>query len=326
MFEQVAAAGAAYGYHALELRTIDGVVISSEILDRERARIRQVLREHGLGLIGLGASTRFAIPDVAERAGQGEELLRLLQLANELEAPIVRTFGGTPPVGTSDENAVHYVVAGLEPLLKQAEQLGVTIGLETHDAFSRGALVSQVLAALPHPRLGAIWDVLHPLRFGETIEETWQFIGPRVVHVHVKDGRPLEEPRTENPELRTENPEPRAQSAERRTENPELRTQNPEHHPVAAQHAAQETTPSTESGNLQSAIFNLQSTIGQDWTLTLLGAGAVPVPRILELLRDGGYAGHLSVEWEKHWHRQLADPDVALPQHMAQLQRWMEAL
>jgi sugar phosphate isomerase/epimerase len=251
MFEQVAAAGAAYGYHALELRTIDGVVISSEILDRERARIRQVLREHGLGLIGLGASTRFAIPDVAERAGQGEELLRLLQLANELEAPIVRTFGGTPPVGTSDENAVHYVVAGLEPLLKQAEQLGVTIGLETHDAFSRGALVSQVLAALPHPRLGAIWDVLHPLRFGETIEETWQFIGPRVVHVHVKDGRPLEEPRTENPELRTENPEPRTQNSEPRTQNREHRAQSAEPRTQNREHRAQSAEPRTQNLELR---------------------------------------------------------------------------
>jgi sugar phosphate isomerase/epimerase len=323
--EEVVAAGAEYGYSALELRILDGAVISSELLVQQRARIRQVLHQRGLGLIGLGASTRFASPDSAERTAQGSELLRLLQLASELEAPVVRTYGGTPPVSTSDDDAVAYVVAGLEPLLSPAEQLGVTIGLETHDTFSRGALVARVLAALPHPRLGVIWDVLHPLRFGEPVEATWQFIGPRVVHVHIKDGRPQGEPRTENREPRTENlgtwePGTRATSHE----NPERRTQNPERHPVAAQHPAPGAPTSPEPRSLQSAIG--QSAMSRDWNLTLLGEGVVPVPQILELLRDGGYAGYLSVEWEKHWHRQLAAPEVALPQHIAQLRRWMEAM
>ncbi|NJM05442.1 hypothetical protein HC891_03350 [Candidatus Gracilibacteria bacterium] len=83
--------------------------------------------------------------------------------------------------------------------------------------------------------------------------------------------------------------------------------------------------------NLQSTIYNLQSTggqspISQDWALTLLGAGAVPVPEILRLLRDSGYRGYLSIEWEKHWHRELAEPEEALPQHITQLRYWMEAL
>jgi fatty-acyl-CoA synthase len=29
-----------------------------------------------------------------------------------------------------------------------------------------------------------------------------------------------------------------------------------------------------------------------------------------------GYRGYVSVEWEKKWHPELADPEVALPQHL----------
>ncbi|NJM05441.1 sugar phosphate isomerase/epimerase [Candidatus Gracilibacteria bacterium] len=143
--ERVAAAAVEYGYNAIEMRTLDGVVVSSELLTHELLRIRTVLRAHELQLIGIGASTRFASPDAAERAAQGAELRRLLEVASALEVPLVRTFGGVPPIGTSDQDAAGYVVAGLEPLLADAERLGVQIALETHDAFSRGALVAMVL-------------------------------------------------------------------------------------------------------------------------------------------------------------------------------------
>jgi sugar phosphate isomerase/epimerase len=59
------------------------------------------------------------------------------------------------------------------------------------------------------------------------------------------------------------------------------------------------------------------------WQLVLLGAGEVPVREMLGLLSDGGYAGWISVEWEKRWHPEIEEPDVALPQHLALLRSWM---
>jgi sugar phosphate isomerase/epimerase len=134
----------------------------------------------------------------------------------------------------------------------------VQIGLETHDAFSRGAAAALVLDRLPSASLGAIWDVLHPLRHGEPIAATWAALGSRLLHVHMKDGRP--DPAAARPE---------------------------------------------------------------DWALTLLGEGEVPGAAIVALLRDGGYSGYLSAEWEKKWHPELAEPEVALPQHAQVLHQWM---
>lgn len=59
-----------------------------------------------------------------------------------------------------------------------------------------------------------------------------------------------------------------------------------------------------------------------DWELTLLGEGEVPVRACLDGLRAAGYAGWLSVEWEKQWHPELAEPEVALPQFAELLRSW----
>lgn len=259
--ERAAEAAEAYGYAGLELRLLDGAIIPSDLPAEGRCRARETMRHHQLALVGIGASTRFALADPAERSANAAELRRYLQLAHDLESPLVRTFGGTIPEGVGEDEAAGWVAAGLAEVIPDAERLGVKIALETHDSFSRGDAVARVLAQVPHPSIGAIWDILHPLRYGEPVEETWRQLGPRLLHVHIKDGRP-----------------------------------------------------------------NPQAARPEDWALTLLGEGAVPVRQILELLTAGGYRGHLSVEWEKKWHPRLDEPEVALPQHMSVLRGWMQAL
>lgn len=59
------------------------------------------------------------------------------------------------------------------------------------------------------------------------------------------------------------------------------------------------------------------------WQLVLLGEGEVPVRGQLAALREAGYTGYVSVEWEKKWHPEIADPEVALPQHIAWLRNAM---
>ena len=49
------------------------------------------------------------------------------------------------------------------------------------------------------------------------------------------------------------------------------------------------------------------------WTYCLGGEGDVPLERMISLLADGGYDGWLTLEWEKLWCPEIAEPDVALP-------------
>ena len=50
--------------------------------------------------------------------------------------------------------------------------------------------------------------------------------------------------------------------------------------------------------------------------LCLPGEGILPLGHIVSLLRDGGYDGALSLEWEKRWHPELADIDTACRVYM----------
>jgi sugar phosphate isomerase/epimerase len=63
---------------------------------------------------------------------------------------------------------------------------------------------------------------------------------------------------------------------------------------------------------------------GDGWQLVLLGAGEVPVADMLGLLVAGGYPHWISVEWEKRWHPEIEEPEIALPQHLDLLTKWLE--
>lgn len=62
---------------------------------------------------------------------------------------------------------------------------------------------------------------------------------------------------------------------------------------------------------------------GDKWQLVLLGEGEVPVREVVRALELRGYGGWVSVEWEKKWHPEIPDPEIALPQHVSQLRSYL---
>lgn len=46
--------------------------------------------------------------------------------------------------------------------------------------------------------------------------------------------------------------------------------------------------------------------------LTLVGEGNLPIKPIVEMMTDGSYDGLFSLEWEKKWHPELPDIEIAL--------------
>jgi len=54
------------------------------------------------------------------------------------------------------------------------------------------------------------------------------------------------------------------------------------------------------------------------------GEGEVPLGTIVRLLRESGFHGWLSYEWEKKWYPELSEPEVALPQHIRYLRDLLE--
>jgi sugar phosphate isomerase/epimerase len=57
---------------------------------------------------------------------------------------------------------------------------------------------------------------------------------------------------------------------------------------------------------------------GRRYVLT--GSGEVPVKETVKVLAAGGYRGYYSFEWEKKWHPEIEEPEVAIP-HYAKVMR-----
>ena len=237
-FEHAAEQAAKYGYKALEVRIYNGDIIPADLSQSERASIRRILAKNNIGIVGLGASTRFAFPDAEARQSNVDQLNQYIELAADLEVPLVRTFGSPGQIEISMDDAINYCAEALNAVAPNAERLGVSVALETHDAFCKGVDVAAVLAQVQSDSIGAIWDVHHPFRMGEDIETTWR----------------------------------------------------------------------------------------DTWQLVLLGTGEVPCRAVVELLNREGYQGYIAAEWEKKWHPEIEEPEVALPQHAEMLRSWFAAL
>ena len=54
---------------------------------------------------------------------------------------------------------------------------------------------------------------------------------------------------------------------------------------------------------------------GDDRRYVLTGTGDVPVKRQIEALKKIGYKGFYSFEWEKRWHAEIEEPEVAIAQY-----------
>jgi sugar phosphate isomerase/epimerase len=60
---------------------------------------------------------------------------------------------------------------------------------------------------------------------------------------------------------------------------------------------------------------------GRQYVLT--GSGQVPVRRQIEVLAAGGYRGMYCFEWEKRWHPEIEEPEVAFPHYARTVREYL---
>ncbi len=60
---------------------------------------------------------------------------------------------------------------------------------------------------------------------------------------------------------------------------------------------------------------------GVNYVLT--GDGTIGVRDVVKALAAGGYKGYYGFEWEKQWHPEIAEPDVAFPQYASVMSQWL---
>lgn len=253
--EKVATEAGEFGYDGVELRGKEYRHLDPAMDPDQRRKVRDLFAASGLEIPCVTAYTRLTMADPEERKKSVETLKEQVQLAADLGARFVRTFGGPIPAGVELPDCLDYVASSLREVGEWAADYGVEVLLETHDDFSLSERVAEVMRKVDHPNVGVLWDVLHPVRFGEAPEETLERIGSYVRFVHLKDAR--------------------------------------------------------------------RAGIGEYWPLTLLGRGEVPLQQIVKLLMDSGYDDYLCFEWEKPWHPEIEESEVALPHAVAFVEKFI---
>ncbi len=63
---------------------------------------------------------------------------------------------------------------------------------------------------------------------------------------------------------------------------------------------------------------------GTAYRYVLTGEGAAPVRELVRVLAAGGYRGFYSFEWEKAWHPEIEEPEVAFPHYAKVMGAWLE--
>ncbi len=192
--EQLVPAVAKIGYHAIELAVTPNWPTDLVTLDADRrARIRQLLAEHHLGLSAVAGHTSMAESDPDKNAANMQRLRDTLDLAAELATPgdpaIVCSLAGG---GLDEWDAKKEMIAErVRKLGDHAASRGAILGVEPHcgTSFDTPEKAIWLMQQVNHPNVRLNFDISHFDIIGIGIEECVPGMVPWSVHTHVKDQR-----------------------------------------------------------------------------------------------------------------------------------------
>jgi sugar phosphate isomerase/epimerase len=169
--------------------------------DADAARVRDLVKKHGVALSGLGYYPNPLDPDAEHRRTVVEHLKKVIAAAARLGVGVVNTFIGRDHTQSLEANWPLFLEVWPD-LVKYAEAQGVSVAIEncpmlfSKDEWPGGKnlAVSPVVwramfEKIRSPRLGLNFDPSHLI---------WQHIDParcvcefgaRIFHVHAKDTR-----------------------------------------------------------------------------------------------------------------------------------------
>ena len=184
----------------------DGVeILHQQMRGEENAYLQELKRRaftQGLDLMGFSTHQGFVSPDKQVRRKNIDHTLRCIDLAFRLGIPTLRVntgrWGTTASFdelmanrgiepnleGYSDEEGFAWVIDSLQECIPQAEQAGVTMGLENHWGLGRTAAgVMRVVDAINSPWLQVTLDTGN---FLESMYEQMEHLAPHAVLIQAK--------------------------------------------------------------------------------------------------------------------------------------------
>jgi sugar phosphate isomerase/epimerase len=135
------------------------------------ARVRACLQAHHMACEIDTSDTRV------------DNLRQMLSVASELGAERLRVY---TKYAAPLADQIDWTVRDLQTIAPEAERRGVTVVFENHEDF-QGAVISQILARVSHPRIRALYDYGNSQMVGEEPLHALRAMQPYIDAVHVKD-------------------------------------------------------------------------------------------------------------------------------------------
>jgi protein FrlC len=187
------------GYDGIEIAACAPHAYPAFVDGGQRRTIRKTVADAGLQISGIcscpGGAPGFnpASPDEAERDANLLYVSECLQLAHDLETPLLVWLGGWTRYGQSHRDAFELTAESLRRCLEVAEPLGVQVAVEATSEIADvlenvGDTLRLLDAVDASPTVaGALIDTL-PVLF-ESDDPCAQFVeaGERLIHVHLQD-------------------------------------------------------------------------------------------------------------------------------------------
>jgi myo-inositol catabolism protein IolH len=158
--------------------------------DAAIAEVRKAMKETGVTICSLVPVFNWSSPDEQERQAQVRNWKRLLQIAADLECPVVMSeLSGDPGDPLRSEHAFY---KSMEELVGVFEEYGIRLNLEAHpyDFAERNDDAVQILRGLNRSWVNYVFCAPHAFHLSDgagDVRRMMEYAGERLRHVHIAD-------------------------------------------------------------------------------------------------------------------------------------------
>jgi myo-inositol catabolism protein IolH len=158
--------------------------------DAVLADVKKAMKETGVAISSLVPVFNWSSPDEQERRAQVRNWKRLLEIAAELECPIVMSeLSGDPSDPLRSEHAFY---KSMEELIPVFEGHGIGLNIEAHpyDFAERNDDAVQIVRGVNKPWVNYVFCAPHAFHLSDgagDVRRMMEYAGERLRHVHLAD-------------------------------------------------------------------------------------------------------------------------------------------
>jgi myo-inositol catabolism protein IolH len=151
------------------------------------AKVKKTSRNSGVGIVGLQPVQRWSWPDELPREAAVRNFRRIIQIAVDLEVPVINTeFSGRPERAEESEAGFY---RSMEELLPVIESEGIRVNVDPHpDDFVEDALEAwRIIRGLDSRNVGLAYVGSHTFHYGDRAASLIPELGERLGAVYTAD-------------------------------------------------------------------------------------------------------------------------------------------